>query len=245
MAEDILDSSLLDASFEEIDITPGCSKLTKVSISSRNEDVDQLLSQAVNLNDSNIYHEPTCSICSSAYREDIEKKYLEKQSFLDAVKIFKEKTGQDIGENVVENHVSHHMTRGVRELQKVEYLHRIKRLNTPNITTLEKISFAYAIISERILGINSIVPGAEESVAEIEKIKSSETARLMGALNNLLKLQASILGEMKDSGELVYIPANEFVNVFRETLKAAKTDRERELITNLLDKLETLARKTK
>lgn len=235
----------IESDIEAIEITPSSSQLVKLSMVNKNDEIENLMMQAINLNSNSIYHEPTCLICSSPYRNDLEQKCnKEKTNFKDVVQIFKEKTGVDIGENVVRNHIEQHGTSGIRELQKQEYVHRIKRLNTTNLTTLEKISLAYAIISERVMGINSIVPSGEESAAEIEKIKSAETSRLMGTLNNLLKLQASILGEMKTSGELVYIPTNEFVAVFRDALRSAKTDREKELITGLLDKLESLARKT-
>lgn len=234
----------IEASFEAIDITPSISKLASTTSLTRSEEVERLMSQAINLSETKVFHEPTCIICSSPYREEIEKILVEKKSNKEAVKLFKDKTGVDISEDVVDNHSRHHMTSGVREQVKQEYVHRIKRLNSPNITTLEKISLSYAILMERLLGINSIIPTGEESVAKIEQIKSAETNRLMGTLNNLLKLQASILGEMKTSGELVYIPTNEFIAVFRDALRAAKTDRERELITSLLDKLESLARKT-
>lgn len=235
-----------DASFEPLDATPPNSKLSKlINVSlNRSEEVERLMSKAINLSDIQIYHEPTCLICSSVYRNELEQIFIDKKSNKEVIQLFKEKTGAEIGENVVTNHVDHHMTRGVRELQKIEYLHRIKMLNSPNVTTLEKISIAYAIIMERLLGVNSIIPTGEESIAKIEQIKSAETNKLMGTLNNLLKLQASILGEMKTSGELVYIPTNEFISVFREAIRSAKTDREKELITGLLDKLESLARRT-
>lgn len=236
--------NVIDASFEPIDVTPPSSKIAKTTSMNRSEEVERLMSQAINLNDTSIYHEPTCIICSSPYREEIEQILVEKKSNKEAIKLFKDKTGADIGDNVLINHAEQHMSRGVRELQKVEYLHRIKRLNTPNITTLEKISLAYAIITERLMGVNSIIPTGEESVAKIEQIKSAETNKLMGSLNNLLKLQASILGEMKTTGELVYIPTNEFILAFRDAIRAAKTDREKELISTLLNKLESLARKT-
>lgn len=235
----------IEASFEPIEEPISVSKLVKTTSFNRSEEVERLMSQAINLSENDVYHEPTCIICSSPYRDEIEQQLLiEKKSNKEVIKLIKDKTGSSIGDNIVSNHASHHMTSGVRERVKVEYLNRVKRLNSPNITTLEKISLSYAVIMERLMGINSIVPNGEESVAKIEQIKSTETNRLMGTLNNLLKLQASILGEMKTSGELVYIPTNEFILVFRDALRSAKTDRERELINGLLDKLESLARKT-
>lgn len=238
------DSDVVDASFEAIEVSEPVSKLISSIALDRGNEVEALMAQAINLSDTKIYHEPTCLICSSPYRPELEQILVDKKSNNEVIKLFKDKTGADIGENVVVNHAEQHMTRGIREIQKVEYLNRIKRLNSPNVTTLEKISLVYAILVERLMGVNSIVPTGEESAAKIEQIKSAETNKLMGTLNNLLKLQATILGEMKTSGELVYIPTNEFVAVFRDALRSAKTDRERELINGLLDKLESLARKT-
>jgi hypothetical protein len=234
----------IEASFEPIEAITPVSQLVTASTFNRNEEIDKLFLKALNLNENKIYHEPTCIICSSPYREDIEKNLSEKNSVKEAAKLFKEKTGESIGDNIVSNHLDFHMKRGERELVLQEYIHKIKRLSSPNLTTMEKISLAYAILSERIMGINSLIPTSEESAAKIEQIKSSETNKLMGTLNNLLKLQASILGEMKTSGELVYIPTNDFIATFESALRAAKTDREKELITGLLDKLEALARKT-
>jgi len=237
------DDNSIEASFEAIDITPPQSKISTTSLS-RKEEVENIYSKAINLSETQIYHEPTCLICSSPYRKELEQAFLVKKSNNDVIQLFKEKSGAEIGEDVVVNHLEQHMKRGIREIQKVEYLHRLKRLNSPNITTLERIGSAYAIISERILGINSIVPNDEESAATIEKIKSSETARLVSSLTNLLKIQASILGEMKTTGELSYLPTKDFIEVFMDALRSAKTEREKELVTGLLDKLQSLARKT-
>lgn len=235
-----------NASFEEIDVTPPTSKLTKITNANRVGEVEQIMSQAINLNESNIFHEPTCLICSSPNRNELEKKFLEKSSYKDVALMYKSKHGLDIGESVIENHVVHHSTKAaVKHSQMREYVQRIRSLNSQNVTTMEKIATAHAFIIERIMGINSLVPNADESPAKIEQIKSAETAKLVTSLGNLLKLQASILGEMKNNGEMVYIQTDEFVGAFRDALKSAKTDREREIITTLLDRLETIARRAK
>jgi hypothetical protein len=66
----------------------------------------------------------------------------------------------------------------------------------------------------------------------------------MSVLNNLLKLQASILGEMKLSGELITIPSSQFVNVFNDALLDAKTDREKQIIKDILTKLANINKKS-
>ena len=210
------------------------------------DQIDRLLSQAVNLSDNMVLHEPTCILCSSPYREEIEQKYLETKNgsgYSEAIKLFKEKSGNDINKGVLENHIKFHYDRAVRELQKIEYIDRIKRYSGQSLTTLDRISICFSIISERLMGVNSVIPSAEESIAQIEKMKSAETARLMGILNNLLKLQAGILGEMKSSGELISIPANDFVRIINEALSKTKTDREREIVKSIIDSFDVLSRK--
>jgi len=207
------------------------------------DQIDRLLSQAVNIGNNMILHEPTCMICSSPYREEIEKNYLETNNYSDAIKLFEEKTGNKISKGVIENHMKFHHDKEMRELQKVEYIDRIKRYSSQNLTTLDRISICFALISERLMGINSVVPSDGESIANIEKMKSSETARLMGVLNNLLKLQAGILGEMKSSGELISIPANDFVQIINKALSEAQTDRERKLVKGIIDSLDVLSRR--
>jgi hypothetical protein len=63
----------------------------------------------------------------------------------------------------------------------------------------------------------------------------------MGTYNNLLKLQASILGEMKNSGELVSIPKDAFVKFFNNAILEAKSDVERETIKRIVDTLGALS----
>jgi len=241
-----------DDSIESIEVTPEnipaeISFLKNSTISSsisRGDDIFKMLSQVINLTGEKLIHEPTCQICSSPNRKEIEKKYLENKSISDAKKSFKDLTNVELDEVVFENHFYMHMTQGVRELQKVEYAQKIRRLYSQNLTTLDRISMSFAVIMERILAINSLIPSSDESIADIERTKSSETARLTGVLHNMLKLQASILGEMKTSGELITIPQKDFIDVFMDSLQDAKTEKERDTIKMILDKLEGIAKRT-
>jgi hypothetical protein len=207
------------------------------------DQIDRLLSQAVNIGNNMVLHEPTCMICSSPYREEIEQKHLETKSYAETIKFFEEKTGNKISKGVIENHMKFHHDKEMRELQKIEYIDRIKRHSGQNLTTLDRISICFSIVSERLMGVNSVIPSADESIATIEKMKSSETARLMGVLNNLLKLQAGILGEMKSSGELISIPANDFVQIINKALSECQSDRERKLVKGIIDSLDALSRR--
>jgi hypothetical protein len=207
-------------------------------------EMERLFSQVINLSKDNILHEPTCLICSSPHRTELEQTWISNKSVADVQQVYKGKTGKNISSEVVENHMTQHLTKGVREIQKIEYVDRIKRLHSHSLSTLDRISMCYAILIERLMGINSITTNGEESIAEIEKIKSSETSRLMGVFNNILKLQASILGEMKKEGEVITLPSDQFIKVFNNALLAAKTDREKQIVKNILDELAGISKKS-
>lgn len=210
-------------------IEPNKSKIFK-PVSS---EVDKLMGQLINLNEKRIYHEPTCPVCSSPNREEAERDFVTKKNYASAKAILQ----LDVGDVVIENHMTNHHARGVKEIQKLEYTNRIARVNKSNPSTLDKIQLCSSMLIERMIEINSISPNGSLSVADIEKIKSSETARLSSVFNNLMKLQAGIMGEMKTSGELITIPVDEFVRVFNEALLSSKTDVEKEMVKVILDKL--------
>lgn len=216
----------------EIQITP--------SDDHHNSRVEKILSQAVNLNESMLMHESTCPICSSSYRAEAEALYFDNNMDWQGVKeLIENNEGRTISKDVVENHIRYHTEKGIRELQKMEYIDRIKRLNTKGCSTLERISLLSSILLERIIDVNSITPDGENTSADIAKIKSSETNKLVNSYNSLLKLQAGILGEMKSSGDVVSIPREAFINLFTEAItRKAQTDRERKIIQDLLDNLQ-------
>ena len=204
--------------------------------------VDNILYQLVNLNSDNVLHEPTCLICSSSHRKDIEDMWLAIKKHDDVKEAFKNKIV--LSNDVIDNHMRHHHDRGIKELQKVEYINRIQRLSSVDLTTLDRIRMGLAALTERLAGVNSITPSGDFSAAEAEKVKSMETARLMASFNQLLKLQASIMGEMKNNGELIIIPRDAFVNLFNEALTDASTDKEKDIVKGILSKLADLSKVT-
>jgi len=137
-----------------------------------------------------------------------------------------------------------HFDRGVKELQKVEYADKIRRISSIELTTLDRIRFGLATIDERIVGINSIIPNDDINMAEIEQMKSVEVARLMGAYNNLLKLKSNIMGEMVHQGDLIIMPKQSFIEVFNRAITEAKNEDEKSSIMKLLTNLSELNRKT-
>ena len=205
-------------------------------------DIESVLSQLVNLSPENILHEPTCLICSSPYRSEIEQKFLETKKYSDVNNVFKNRI--TISKDVLDNHMRFHHEKGIKELQKVEYINKIGRLNSVELTTLDRIRLALSALTERLTGINSITQDANTSAVETERIKSVETSRLMGSFNQLLKLQAGIMGEMKNSGEVIVIPRVAFISMFNESIANATTDKEKEVIQTILSKLADLSKTT-
>lgn len=206
--------------------------------------IEDILLQLIDLNSNNVLHEPTCMICSASNREEVEKKWIENKNHEETKKIFTSKNSMIISNDVIDNHMQLHYNRGIKELQKIEYANKIKRLNSVELTTLDRIRLGLSMLTERLMGINSITPSNDIAVAEVEKIKSAETSRIMASFNQLLKLQASILGEMKNNGELIMIPRQSFVDTFNKAIVNSKTNEERETIKHLLTSLAEISKKT-
>jgi len=203
---------------------------------------EKALAQLINMSEDKIMHEPTCAICSSPARKEAEQKWLDTKKMADVKEVLKEKAGVSVNKSVIENHMLFHLTGGIKEVQKIEYTDRLKRLNSMNITTLDRIRLCLSALTERLMGINSITPGGDLGSADIEKIKSAETAKLMASFNQLLKLQAQILGEMKNNGELISIPRQPFVDIFNNAILNAPSDELRNILKDILDQLTTLAK---
>lgn len=209
-------------------------KVFKPSVS----DLDKLLAQIVNLSDNSIYSEPTCSICCAPCREEVEQVLLGTNSdYPKAKQLLKDRCGIEVSSIQLENHMSNHAVRGIQELQKLEYLKKMKRLSGSRSSTLEKIELGSNVLLDRIISVNSLTPSSTDSVSKIEQIKSGETSKLTGVLSRLLQLQAEIMGEMKSSGELITVPRDGFTNLVNETIIAAKTEGERALVKGFFTKL--------
>ena len=237
--------NITDVPFEQsMTPPPSATPQQQSFVAESNNDIDNALAQLININEKNILHEPTCILCSDPHREEIEAKWSETTNHAEVKKLFNSRSSFPISKDIIENHFRFHFERGIKELQKVEYVNKIKRLNTIQLTTLDRLQLGLATLTERLMGINSITPTNDISYAETEQIKCAETSKLMGAFNNLLKLQASIMGEMKDSGELIVIPMNLFVDVFNKAILECKTDIEKEAIKKVLNALANLNKKT-
>lgn len=200
--------------------------------------------QLIDINEGNIIHEPTCAICNNSHRAEIEQMWIEKKNLDEIKKVMDSKLSIPNLRSAIENHVLYHFNREVRELQKKEYIDKIQRLTAENLTNLQRIKISLAAIRERLAGINSIVPTGDIGQAEIERIKSSETSRLLTTESNLLKIKYTIENEMKKTGELITIPRQSFLEIFNSSLINAKTSAEKNAVQNILQKLMNLSAST-
>jgi len=231
-----------NTSITPIDVTPKQKNLL-TGASSVSNDIERSLSQIINLNNESEMHEPTCQICSSPLRSDAENIWAKETKAQPIKELFLNKGGIRISKDLIENHMRYHMDKGIKEIQKVEYTNRLQRLKNNSMTTLGKIDSAEAIILERIVGVNSLPPSSGDlSQAEVEKIKSSETVRLVSSWGNLLKLRATIMGEMRSRGEVISLPTNDFIKLFTDAYTMAQSDHERTLIMDLLNKIKQIGK---
>jgi hypothetical protein len=215
---------------------------SKLVVVSSSNDIDGLLSQLINLNQDNIIHESTCLICSNPDRSEIENKYNRKDKVEDILKFIEDKYKTKIHSSVLENHMVYHYERQIQELRKREYVDKIKRVTGSELTTLDRISLCFAALSERLVNINSVLPNIDAGHVEIEQIKTTETVKVMNAFSQLLKLQATILGEMKNSGQLIVLPREAFINIFNEIIIESKSSEQKEIVKKILDRLLTLSK---
>jgi hypothetical protein len=202
------------------------------------DQVDSMLSQVVNLSSKNDFYEPTCPICSSEIREEAECLWEDGGKKASLVsQLFKDKTTLKVSAEIVKNHMRNHKDGGQTEIKKVEFINRVRRLYGKNVSTIDRIDLCLAVITERLMQINSLASDGRKSAIDIEKIKTAETNKLMATYSSLLKIQATILGEMKNNGEIISIPREKFITVFNEAISNSQTAREREVITDILSGL--------
>lgn len=223
---------------EEAVVTPD---IQQVSGNISNSDViGEVIGQLIDVNEGHVIHEPTCLICSHPDRNAIEEQWAESKNIKELIGYVKEKTGLDVAKSVIENHMLYHLTRANREIQKLEYANKIKRLNSFNLSPLDLIKLQESALHERLLSINSLTPGGDFAQADIDKIKTQETVRISNAMTQLIKTQDALLKEMRAKGDVLTVPRESFIRIFNEALMDANNDREKDLINNMLDKISNL-----
>jgi hypothetical protein len=233
-----------DADFEETQPTEPTEDSIEDPVYYPDEISDDILSQLVNLGGNDIYHEPTCCICSSPYRKAVEEKWFETKSYDDVRGILKNSKIKNISDDIIKNHIQYHFEKGIVEIKKKEYVERIKRLQGQNtLSSLDRINFALSVISERLVSLNALVPTDDFPIAEVEKIKTGETKKLMDTYSKYLKMQADLMGEMQNAGEMIQIPQKLFIEFFNDLLsKSETTDLEKEIILKIVSGLKGLSK---
>jgi hypothetical protein len=213
-----------------------------VSVSVVQSELERVLSQGVRTNSDNIFHEPMCTICSSPHRKAMEERWKTRGcSCEDIHDLLEGRTDANFSDDVIKNHMNWHKDKGAKEEVKKEYINRIKRYSDHELTTLDSIKFAMATIMDRIVEINSITPGGDYSATDIDKIKSGELSKLVNMWGKFTKMKSDFMGEMKDTGELISIPKQEFVQFFNKALTEAKNDNDKEIVNHILTQLASLS----
>jgi len=210
----------------------------QIAVSGLDDDIKSLLMQAVDITQDGLVHEPTCTICRSAVRAQAEEKWLETKDTSEVKKIIKDHEGVTVTNSSIRHHMAIHLDREGGELQKVEYANRIQRMSNSYLSTVDRIQMSIAILDDRLMSVNALSPSNDFSQAEIEKIQGDLTVKLMGRMENLIKLKSSIESEMHKRGEFVSIPKAKFIDVFNTAIADAKNEDIRKAIYDLIKKLE-------
>ena len=205
--------------------------------------VREILSSVVNISGSGRYYEPSCAFCRSRNRDDAEHLV---ESFDIAVKqhdaesrvaSFFTSVGEEVGPDVVRNHVTSHMHRGDVGLRQAEYISRLAVLTGSQMTTLSQARLAIAAVLECLGSVGTITPTRGLSPAKATEMKAAVVTKLVKTWVDLMAIQAKLNGELWDEGKMVAIPTADFHRVFDEALNTSRTPDERKLICKVLDGL--------
>jgi hypothetical protein len=75
---------------------------------SLNGDLEKTMLQILNMSN-NVLHEPTCVICSNPNRKEVETKYLETKKTSEVAVILKAKSGLEVSDDIITNHMLFHV----------------------------------------------------------------------------------------------------------------------------------------
>ena len=218
-------------------------KPSEVVVSNGFAEASKILKSGINLNEEGLFVEPTCEICNSSLRIEAEEVWERTRSIKEVKDFYVSKSVKPHSVSVIENHMVNCKARSVSEIQRKEYAHRLERMKSEGLSTLDQISFMTSILTENLFSINSIVASGTETQSDIRKTKSAETIKLVARLESLCKLRASILGEMLGDGDLIYLPTKDFIGVFNKAIVANQGNKEvQTVIKQLLDDLQNIGK---
>jgi len=204
--------------------------------------LNDFMLRMVNLNDSGIFHEPSCHICASEHREKSEKMWLDTRNAESIRQFFIDKGVNYLTIPMIKNHMESHLDQSQEEIRKREYIDKLISINdSSKVSTIDRLDMALTTLNERLVSINAIVDHCKPP-SDVEKIKADLTCKITGSMDRLFKLRAELLGEMKKDGEAFSINKREFVDTFKGLLDAAPTEEERLIINKVFSALHKICR---
>lgn len=205
--------------------------------------IREMLSSVVNVSGSGRYYEPSCPICRSNNRDSAERLAasfdiaVRPKDAEERISSFFRSVGEEVGTDVVRNHLNSHMNRGDVELRKVEYVSRLASLAGNQMTTLSQARLAIAAVLECLGSVGTITPVRGLSPAKAQEMKAGVVTKLIKTWVDLMAIQAKLNGELWDEGKMVAIPTDDFGRVFDEALTSCRTPDERRIVRMILDGL--------
>jgi len=201
----------------------------------------QLLSSVIKINEQGIFVEPSCPFCLCKNRAGAEEIFLktpqyQNDKFDNAQKFLIEK-GEQFSIDVVKNHCKNHIEQGESQLRKIEFINTIDNISSVKQSTLEELDIMLACLKERIIETNKITNDSRTSKIDVEVLKSNAVTQISKSFSALLKLRSELLGEMKNSGDVIVIDRTKFKRIFNEALDVAKNEDEKTVIVSLLKNL--------
>jgi hypothetical protein len=203
--------------------------------------IKEFLQSAVDVNEQGVYCDPVCPICTSSHRESSETLWrslgVHDKERIDKVVAHLSGKGLPLSREVVSNHIRVHMGAGEAEIRKMEYIRKLTGMGSVRITPLDRLEFMMDAISERIAASGSITDNDRISKVEAEKLRSDIVGSLSKAGESLLKLHIQMEKDLEATGNMVRIHKESFKKAFDSALSASKTERERQLLNNLMTEL--------
>jgi len=199
-----------------------------------------LLSQ-VSLNKEGKYFERDCPICNSQIRLESEEKWLKSRNADEILEFLKSK-GEPCPITVIKNHMEFHLDQAYLELRKREYINKIIALSQMSLDTMTRVEMSLAAISERLMTI-SAMEDPDLTPGDLEKLKDEQTCKLIATQTKLIEIRASLMGEMKNDGDLLSVRKEDFSKIFADVLHEFKSEEARRIVNRILEKFSASVKK--
>ena len=203
--------------------------------------IRSLFPSVIKLNSDGIFVEPSCPFCLSQNRTEAESIFIKTPQYdnnkYTATKEFLDSKGEKFSIDLVKHHCNSHVNQGENQLRKQEYINTIDNISSIKISTIDEVDLLISALKERQIETARLVADSKTSKVEVEVIKSNIMAQLSKSFASLLKLRSELLGEQKESGDVIIISRLKFKQVFNEAIENAKGDEEKTLIIGLLKSL--------